>query len=99
MSATVPVAVVAPEARPEMRDVQSSMAAQIGYDESEQLLYVRMKPSKREPDVPGPLYRYPSVSQAEFDRLLYGESVGKFIHALKTERGVVGQRVVDTELW
>lgn len=55
-----------------MIPVSSSNVDSIGYDENQQILYVRF--------LNGSLYIYKGVSSYEFDGLLNAPSVGSYLH-------------------
>jgi hypothetical protein len=55
-----------------MVPVSSSNVDSIGYDENQQILYVRF--------LNGSLYIYKGVSTYEFDGLLNAPSVGSYLH-------------------
>lgn len=56
----------------EMRLVSSSNVASLGYDEQNQIAYVRFLNDS--------LYIYKGVPQHEFDNLLNAPSVGSYLH-------------------
>lgn len=56
----------------EMQPVSSSNISEIGYDNVEQVVYVRFLNSS--------LYAYKGVGQMEFDGLLNAPSVGSYLH-------------------
>ncbi len=56
----------------EMIDVISSNVAAIGYDETNQILYVRFNNNT--------LYTYKGVSIGEFDGLRNAPSIGSYLH-------------------
>lgn len=80
--------------KPDMLEVQSSQAAKIGYDEYTQGLFVEFK--SRHEDQDGPTWRYSPVDRREFEALLNGESVGRFVAGLKKNPLITALRVVDT---
>lgn len=55
-----------------MIQVSSSNVESVGYDEANQILYVRF--------LNGSTYIYKGVSQYEFDGLLNAPSVGSYLH-------------------
>ncbi len=57
---------------PEMRAVSSSNIAELGYDEQNQIAYVRF--------MNGTLYIYKGVPQSEFDNLFNAPSIGSYLH-------------------
>lgn len=57
---------------PEMKSVSSSNVAELGYDQLEQIVYVRF--------LNGTLYIYKGVSQTEYDALLNAPSIGSYLH-------------------
>lgn len=57
---------------PQMRPVSSSNVAELGYDETNQFVYVRF--------LNGSLYIYKGVSQSEYDGLLNAPSIGSYLH-------------------
>lgn len=57
---------------PTMIPVSSSNIAEVGYDETDQFVYVRF--------LDGSLYVYKGVNQMEFDGLLNAPSVGSYLH-------------------
>lgn len=56
----------------EMRPVSSSNVDSLGYDEQNQIAYVRF--------LNGSLYIYKGVPQHEFDNLFNAPSVGSYLH-------------------
>lgn len=56
----------------EMVSVSSSNIAEIGYDESNEIVYVRFLDNS--------LYCYKGVNQFEYDGLLNAPSVGGYLH-------------------
>jgi hypothetical protein len=57
---------------PEMITVQSSNVAQIGYDETNQYVYVRFLNNS--------LYVYKGVPRQEFEALKNATSIGSYLH-------------------
>ncbi len=55
-----------------MIPVESSNVESVGYDENEQILYVRF--------LTGAMYIYKGVNNYEFDGLLSAPSVGSYLH-------------------
>lgn len=56
----------------EMIQVDSSNIIKLGYDEENQIVYVRF--------LNNTLYSYKGVSQMEFDGLLNAPSIGSYLH-------------------
>lgn len=56
----------------DMISVSSSNVESVGYDEKEQIVYVRF--------LNGALYIYKNVNQNEFDGLVNAPSVGSYLH-------------------
>ena len=56
----------------EMMPVNSSNVSEVGYDEQDQIVYVRF--------LNGSLYIYKGVLKHEFDGLLNAASVGSYLH-------------------
>lgn len=57
---------------PEMQPVSSSNIAELGYDEENQIVYVRFSNNT--------LYIYKGVSRAEYDNLFNAPSIGSYLH-------------------
>lgn len=57
---------------PEMYSVSSSNIAELGYDEENQIVYVRF--------LNGSLYKYMHVSRVEYDNLFNAPSIGSYLH-------------------
>ena len=57
---------------PEMKSVSSSNVSEVGYDEKNQVVYVRFHNSA--------LYIYKGVPQYDYDGLLNAPSVGSYLH-------------------
>lgn len=55
-----------------MQPVSSSNIAEVGYDETEQIVYVRF--------LNNTLYAYKGVNQMEFDGLINAPSLGSYLH-------------------
>ncbi len=58
---------------PEMNPVHSSNVESIGYDEENEIVYVRFLKD-------GSLYIYKGVSKPEYENLLYSTSIGSYIN-------------------
>ena len=58
---------------PEMIPVESSNVESIGYDQENQIVYVRF--------LNGSLYIYKEVPEYEFENLLNAPSIGSYIHS------------------
>lgn len=56
----------------EMIAVSSSNVSEIGYDEANQIVYIRFSN--------GSLYNYKGVPRLEFDGLLNAPSIGSYLH-------------------
>lgn len=56
----------------EMMQVSSSNVAEVGYDETNEIVYVRFNNNT--------LYCYKGVSRVEFEGLLYAPSIGSYLH-------------------
>ncbi len=59
-------------ATPEMIPVESSNVESIGYDQENQIVYVRF--------LNGNLYIYKEVPEYEFENLLSAPSIGSYLH-------------------
>ncbi len=57
---------------PDMHSVSSSNVAELGYDEENQIVYVRF--------LNGSLYIYKEVSPIEYDNLFNAPSIGSYLH-------------------
>lgn len=57
---------------PQMQSVSSSNVAELGYDDANQVVYVRF--------LNGTVYIYKGVSQFEYDGLLNAPSIGSYLH-------------------
>jgi hypothetical protein len=57
---------------PQMQPVSSSNVAELGYDEANQIVYVRF--------LNGTVYTYKGVPQFEYDGLLNAPSIGSYLH-------------------
>lgn len=57
---------------PQMTPVSSSNVAELGYDQDNQVVYVRFLDNR--------LYVYKGVSQFEYDGLLNAPSIGSYLH-------------------
>ncbi len=57
---------------PVMQQVSSSNVAEIGYDEANQIVYIRF--------LNGTMYIYKGVAQNEYDGLLNAPSIGSYLH-------------------
>lgn len=82
---------------PEFITVNSSAVDAIGYDESAQALYVRFKCKNRYAEAPT-IWRYTPVDRRDFEALLNGSSVGKFVHSLRTDQSITQERFVSGEV-
>jgi hypothetical protein len=76
--------------------VESSNVAAIGYDEKLGVLEVVFKPGRKGLS---PVYRYAPVLLDEYQAMkVPGASVGRCIHALKTNPRVTATRMADAQL-
>lgn len=57
---------------PQMQSVSSSNVAELGYDDVNQIVYVRF--------LNGSVYIYKGVPQSEYDGLLNAPSIGSYLH-------------------
>lgn len=57
---------------PQMQSVSSSNVAELGYDDANQVVYVRF--------LNGTVYIYKGVPQFEYDGLLNAPSIGSYLH-------------------
>lgn len=57
---------------PQMKTVSSSNIAELGYDEKDQIVYVRFSNNT--------MYIYRGVSEIEFQNLLNAPSIGSYLH-------------------
>jgi len=57
---------------PQMQPVSSSNVAELGYDETDQIVYVRF--------LNGSLYIYKGVPLSEYNGLLNAPSIGSYLH-------------------
>jgi hypothetical protein len=76
--------------------VNSSAVDAVAYDEESRTLYVRFK-CKNRAEVPK-IWGYCPVDRRDFEALINGESVGKFVHRLRNDDTITQERVVSAEV-
>lgn len=80
-----------------MHDVQSSAVEAIGYDEESYTLYVRFKCKNRYAESPT-IWRYNPIPRHDFEALLNGESIGKFVHRIRMDGSIAQEKVEAAEV-